>query len=76
MGDRKVRKLVGLVGLLCCVLLIVAEEIVGVEFLGEALLGLFCIVLLGTSATEEGKSGAEAPAEDMEAARRLARPSF
>lgn len=76
MGDRKVRKLVGLVGLLCCVVLIVAEEIVGVEFFGEALLGLFCIVLLGISATEEGRSRSEAPTEDMEAARRLARPSF
>ncbi len=76
MGDPKVRRRVGLVGLLCCVFLIVAEEIVDVEFFGEALLGLFCIVLLGTSATEEGKAGAEAPAEDPEAVRRLARPSF
>ena len=76
MGNRKIRKLVGLVGLLCCVFLIIAEEIVGIEFLGEALLGLFCIVLLGSSANEEGKIGAEVPTEDLEAARRLSRPSF
>ena len=76
MGNRKIRKLVGLVGLLCCVFLIIAEEIVGIEFLGEALLGLFCIVLLGSSANEEGAIGAEVPTEDLEAARRLSRPSF
>ena len=76
MRNRKVRKLVGLVGLLCCVFLIIAEEIAGIEFLGEALLGLFCIVLLGSSASEEGTSGAEAPTENLEAARRLSRPSF
>ena len=76
MGDRKVRKLIGLVGLLFCLSLIVAEEITGAEFFGEALLGLFCIILLGASARGEGKRAGDGPAEDAEVARRLARPSF
>lgn len=58
------------------VLLIVVEEAAAVELMGEALLGLLCIVLIASSIGEDSGGASEVPADDVEAARILGRPSF
>lgn len=75
-GARKQRRRYAVGGLVVAVLLIVAEEMVGTEFLGEALLGLLCIVLIASSVSESSGGASEVPAEDADAARMMGTPSF
>ncbi|MCQ3803184.1 MAG: hypothetical protein OXC98_01570 [bacterium] len=75
-GVKKQRRryAVGWLGL--AVFLIVAEEAADIEFLGEALLGLVCIVLIATSVGESPRAATEVPAEDADAARMMGTPSL
>ena len=75
-GVKKQRRryAVGWLGL--AVFLIVAEEAADIEFLGEALLGLVCIVLIATSVGESPGAATEVPAEDADAARMMGTPSL
>lgn len=75
-GARKRRRFYAVGGLLFAVLLIVAEEVFEVEFMGEALLGVLCIALIASSVSGDSGGATEVPTEDVEAARRLAKPSF
>lgn len=73
---RKQRRRYAVGGLLFAIFLITAGEVADVEFLGEALLGLICIVLIASSVGEDSGGRSEAPADDVEAARVLGKPSF
>ncbi len=75
-GVKKQRRRYAVGGLSFAVFLILAEEVVDIEFLGEALLGLLCIVLIASSVGESSGGATEVPAEDAEAARMMGSPSF
>ena len=76
MGGRKQRRRYAVGGLIVAVLLIIAEEVMDTEFLGEALLGLLCIVLIASSVGESSGGSTEVPAEDADVARMMGTPSF
>lgn len=75
-GGKTQRRRYAVGGLCFAVFLIVAEEVVNIEFLGEALLGLICIILIASSVSEDSGGASEVPTQDAEAARVLGKPSF
>ncbi len=76
MGVKKWRKLYVLGALVLAVALIVVEEILDAEFLGEALLGLVCIALLGTSMGGTDREHPKTRGDEEETTRRLSDPTF
>jgi hypothetical protein len=73
-GFKQHRRQYALGGLFLAIALITIEEIFDVELLGEAVLGLVCIVLIASSVSDGGAS--EVPADSADAARAMGKPSF